>query len=185
MEPCVDDCFNILCSPALGLEGNDHFRQPFYKCHNGTFMMDADNGIAFQMSKFFFECWVVRLSVREFPSESLSPKAFLMAVGFSLSFHRQGGNIKVFALEHAVQCAAGAVDRLFTATDNHIRRPSLRDFFCHICALIIRQHRLFSTATLLVCLVALIEIQCGVTVFQESDHIVDGLTCSANLFLNL
>src|SRR5699024_3604970 len=86
MEPCVDDCFNILCSPALGLEGNVHFRQPFYKCHNGTFRMDADDGIAFQMSKFFFECWVVRLSVREFPSESLSPTAFLMAVGFRFPF---------------------------------------------------------------------------------------------------
>src|SRR5699024_1134559 len=142
MEPCGDDCFNILCSRALGLEGNVHFRQPLYKCHNGTFMMDADDGIAFQMSKFFFECWVVRLSVREFPSESLSPTAFLMTVGFSLSFHRQGGNIKVFALEHAVQCAAGAVDRLFTTTDNHIRRPSLCDFFFHIRALIIWQCRL-------------------------------------------
>src|SRR5699024_3329755 len=182
MKPCIDGGFDISCCSALGFQGNDDFRQSFYQCYDSTFMMDTHNRAAFHAAVLFFKHWIVCFPVRELPPESLSAPAFLMAVWFSLSFHRQCGDIQNFPLEQPIQCAAGAVNRTVTTTNNHIRRPSLCDFFFHIRALIIWQCRLFSATALLVCFVALVEIQCGVAVFQKSNHIVDGLTGPTNLF---
>lgn len=78
---------DVTCLPPIGLQGDNDFGEAFDQGYDGTFMMDTDNGIAFDMTKFFLECRVIILSFSDIPLEGLFSPTFLMAVWFPFSLH--------------------------------------------------------------------------------------------------
>ena len=172
-KPLVHRMLDVTCLPPIGLQGDNDFGEAFDQCNDGTLVVNAHNGIAFDMAKFFLECRIIGLPFSDIPLEGLFSLTFLMAVWFSVSLHGQGCFIKHLFLEATIKRPHGTSNRHFFPTDDDIGRPSLCDFFSDVDLLFLGQDNLAPSATLLVLLVLLVIFQGRMAFFQKVDDIVN------------
>ena len=66
-KPLVHCVFNVVGFPPIGLQGDDEFGQTFHQRDNGTIVVDAHNGVAFEMVELFLECRAVGLQFSNIP----------------------------------------------------------------------------------------------------------------------
>lgn len=122
-------------------------------------MVGAYNGVSFDMPELFLERGIIGFPFGDRPFERLLSPAFLMAIGFSFPFHRQGALIKDTSFELSVEGAYGTIDGHLLPADQDIGCPTLSHLVLDIGLLFLRRNDFPSSAALLVFLVLLVKLE--------------------------
>src|SRR5699024_6650492 len=139
-------------------------------------MVFSNDRVTFKVTKFGIKCRAVFLTLLSLASISLSPAFLLVAVWFSLAFHRQSEDIKqVVLFEATVECPHGTANVCFTSADNDSGCPTSNDLFLDVGHLFWGEGLFLGATFLLIFFVSSKVLLDCFPFFKEVDNITDGL----------